>query len=166
MKIEHLRPKSAALNTINTQKKWIIIAANIKLWFCETTLQTYDLPPNKVSPSNINGAKHLKRICWEYKPTIIKQSFPKWSLLISFIFVIPNLLLQVKCIVDCFWQRVHFDGCWQQVFSSWSSVKEIWAGAGTGFQNSSIFTRWIMATIEALHRSPYERTRPIQGNMK
>ena len=137
-------------------EEWIFIAASIKQW--SATQQSVSMKDK--------WGKTLKRICWEYKPTIIKKSVPKWSLLISFILVIPNLLLQVKCFVDCFWQRVLFDGCWQQVFPSWSSVKEIWAGAGTGFQDSSIFTCWIMATIEALHRSRYDRTGPIPGNVK
>ena len=92
--------------------------------------------------------KALERICQEYKLTIIKKSVPKWSLLISFILVIPNLLLQVKFIVDCFWQYDLFDGRIR------SSVKEIWAGAGASFQDKSIFICWIMVTIEALHCSP------------
>ena len=44
-----------------------------------------------------------------------------------------TLLLQVQCIIECFWLHDLLDGCWQQVFAPWSSVKEIWRGAGTGF---------------------------------
>ena len=43
--------------------------------------------------------KTLKRICWEYKPTFVKKSFPKYSLLIRFQFCKNKLALagQVYC---------------------------------------------------------------------
>ena len=48
-----------------------------------------------------------------------------------------------------------------KLIAPWSSVKQLWTGAGTGVQESSILTCWIMELIEALHRCPYDCTGPI-----
>ena len=75
-----------------------------------------------------------------------------------------TLLLHVQCVVD-FLSAYLLDGCWLQLSAPWSSEKEICAGAGRGFQESSIYTCLIMAWIEAPQCSLHDRMIPIVENV-